>query len=69
MVVSDEQWVTMSEAAKAIGISLSKISRLAAVGKIKSQDNPYDMRTRLVDMDELKQMFPPRVPRTRGKKA
>lgn len=56
-----EQWVTMSAAAKEIGISLSKISRLAAVGRIKSQDNPYDMRTRLVDLDELRQIFPPRA--------
>lgn len=60
-----EQWVTMSEAAHEIGISLSKISRLASVGKIKSQSNPYDMRTRLVDLMELKEMFPPRM---KGKK-
>jgi len=55
-----EQWVTMSEAARTIGISLSKVSRLAALGRIKVQENPYDERTKLVDLVELRAKFPPR---------
>jgi hypothetical protein len=55
-----EEWVTMSVAARTIGISLSKVSRLAALKRIKSQSNPYDERTKLVDLNELRAMFPPR---------
>jgi len=61
----DEEWITMSEAASRLGISLSKISRLAAVGRIKTNLNPYDERTKLVDFTELRAMFPPRS--TKGK--
>lgn len=57
MASQQEQWVTMSEAAKEIGVALSKISRLAAQGKIKSQTNPYDERTKLVDLVELRRYF------------
>lgn len=56
----EEEWVTMSEAAAIIGINLSKISRLAATGRIKIQRNPYDERTKLVNLNELKEMFPPK---------
>jgi len=56
----NEEWVTMSEAAAAIGISLSKISRLAALGRIKTRSNPYDERTKLVDLVELRKIFPVR---------
>jgi DNA-binding MarR family transcriptional regulator len=55
-----EEWVKMSDAAKIIGVTASKLSRLAALGKIKVQRNPYDERTRLVDLSELREMFPPR---------
>jgi hypothetical protein len=52
-----EEWVPMSEAAKIVGVNLSKISRLASQGKIRSQNNPYDERTRLVDLVEVKRYF------------
>lgn len=57
MTEQQEQWVTMSKAAKEIGVTLSKISRLAAQRKIKSQTNPFDERTRLVDLVELRKYF------------
>jgi len=60
LMADQEQWVTMSEAAAEIGVSLSKLSRLAALGRIKSQKDPYDERTKLVDLVELRRMFPPR---------
>lgn len=56
----NEEWVTMSEAANRLGISLSKISRLATMSRIKTEHNPYDERTKLVDFTELRAMFPPR---------
>jgi len=54
---SGEQWVPMSEAAQAVNVNLSKISRLASQKKIKSQTNPYDERTKLVDLNEVKRYF------------
>ncbi len=56
----NEEWVTMTEAAEKIGVTLSKISRLAALGRIRTQNNPYDERTKLVDLVELRKMFPAR---------
>jgi hypothetical protein len=56
-MTDQEQWVTMSEAAREIGVTLSKISRLASQGKIKTQANPFDERTRMVDLIELRKYF------------
>ena len=55
-----EEWITMSEAARRIGISVPKISRLAANGKIATQRDPYDERVKLVNFAELRQIFPER---------
>ena len=55
-----DEWITMSKAARRIGISLSKVSRLAALRKIETRNNPYDERTRLVNYAELRRIFPPR---------
>ena len=55
-----DEWITMSEAAKRLGISLSKISRLASLNRIETQHNPYDEHTKLVNYAELRRMFPPR---------
>jgi DNA-binding MarR family transcriptional regulator len=50
-------WVAMKEAAEALGVSQSKISRLASKGKIQTQEDPFDERVRLVDLEELQRMF------------
>ena len=52
-----EQWMSMRTAAKRLGVSTNKISRLAAKGKIKTRENPLDERVRLVDFNELKDLF------------
>ena len=57
---AQDEWITMSEAAKRLGINLSKISRLAALGRIETRYNPYDERTTLVNFAELRRMFPPK---------
>ena len=56
-MMSEDEWVTMTQAAKEIGVTLSKISRLASLKRIKTQYNPYDERTKLVDLNELKRLF------------
>ena len=50
-----EQWVTMKVAARRLSISANKISRWANRGLIKSKDNPFDRRSRLVDLAELQE--------------
>jgi len=52
-----EQWMSMRAAAKRLGVSPNKISRLAAKGKITTRDNPLDERVHLVDFTELKALF------------
>jgi len=52
-----EQWMSMRTAAKRLGVSPNKISRLASKGKIKWRANPLDERVHLVDFNELKTLF------------
>ena len=37
-----DEWIPMTVAAKRIGISTVKVSRLAARGRIATQQDPYD---------------------------
>lgn len=55
-----DEWIPMNEAAKRIGISIVKVSRLAARGRIATQRDPYDERVKLVNFAELRQIFPER---------
>lgn len=50
-----EQWVTMKVAAKRLGIPAGKISRWANRGLIQAKPNPFDRRSRLVDLVELQE--------------
>lgn len=52
-----EQWMSMRTAARRLGVSANKISRLASKGKIKTRENPLDERVRLVDFAELHALF------------
>lgn len=56
--MSGEQWVNMGHAAQEVKVSVSKLSRLAAIGRIKTQKDPRDERVTLVDLVELRAMFP-----------
>ena len=55
--MADEQWMSMRTAAKRLGVSANKISRLASKGRITTRDNPLDERMRLVDFNELRALF------------
>ncbi len=57
MTEAREGWVSMSEAAKIIGVSVAKISRLAARGKIATRVNLKDERVKLVSINQLKAYF------------
>ena len=59
-MTQSDQWVPMTEAARQIGISAAKLSRMAKEGKVNTQKDPYDERLVLVNMEELRRIFPPR---------
>ena len=50
-----EQWVTMKVAAKRLSITANKVSRWANRGLIQTKPNPFDRRSRLVDLAELEE--------------
>jgi len=50
-----EQWVTMKVAAQRLGLSPSKVSRWSNKGLIQVKPNPFDRRSRLVDLIELQE--------------
>ena len=51
------QWVTMREAARLLGKSHPTISRLATQNIIKTKGDPTDRRVKLVDLDELRNLY------------
>jgi hypothetical protein len=53
-------WKPLTEAAKEIGVSFSKISRLVRQGRVPSRKDPRDERLTLVDMEALRKIFPPK---------
>jgi hypothetical protein len=50
-----EQWVTMKVAAGKLGIPANRISRWANRGLIQVKPNPFDRRSRLVNLAELQE--------------
>lgn len=52
-----EHWVTMSEASKATGLSIYKISRLGKSGKLETKRDTLDSRIRLVDVNALQRLI------------
>lgn len=52
-----EEWITMSEAARRLGTTVNKISRMADKGQIQTQKDPYDDRVKLVNYAEVYQIF------------
>jgi len=52
-----EEWITMSEAAKRLGIAASQISRLARRGEIKAVEDSLNRRVKLVEFSEVRRVF------------
>jgi DNA-binding MarR family transcriptional regulator len=48
-------WVTMKVAAQRLSLPASKVSRWANKGLIQVKPNPFDRRSRLVDLIELQE--------------
>jgi hypothetical protein len=55
-----EDWVSLSVAAREVKVSLSKLSRLVKEGRLQSARDPRDERLVLVNLEEVRAMFPPR---------
>jgi DNA-binding MarR family transcriptional regulator len=60
MQVAAEQWIPLSEAARRVGVSQAKLSRMVKLGQIKTKRDPKDERKTLVDLNELNAIFYPR---------
>lgn len=57
----DEQrreWVMLSEGARLVDVPPGKITQLIKKGEISTRRDPRDGRVRLVDVVELRRMFP-----------
>jgi excisionase family DNA binding protein len=54
----NEDWRGLTEAAKLVGVSYSKISRLVLQGRLRTKKDPYDERKTLVNMSEVWAIFP-----------
>ncbi len=59
MLAIDSNWVPLSTAAKRVGVSQSKLSRMVKLGQIESRKNPRDERQTLVNIVELQRRFNP----------
>ncbi len=53
----DEEWVTMSEAAKRLGVTPTQISRLASRGEIRVEQDAVNRRVKLVEFNEVRSLF------------
>jgi hypothetical protein len=57
MTGQQERWISMSKAADELGVPLSQISRLAKSGKIRAESDAVNRRVKLVEVNEVKQIF------------
>jgi hypothetical protein len=55
--MAEERWLPMSQAAEELGVPLSQISRLAKKGRIKSEEDAVNARVKLVEINEVRQVF------------
>jgi len=53
----EEKWVNMKEAAEELGITQSRVSRLAAIGVIKTKNSLINRRVRLVNVEEIRALL------------
>ena len=54
----ESSWLPLTEAAREIGISSAKLSGLVKKGRVEARKDPYDERVTLVNMAQLRAMFP-----------
>jgi predicted XRE-type DNA-binding protein len=52
-----EQWVTMTEAAEALGITPTQVSRLAKKGAIRAEADALNQRVKLVELNEVRRVL------------
>lgn len=54
------EWKPLTEAAREVGISPAKLSGLVKRGLVETEKDRRDERLTLVNMTQLREMFPPR---------
>lgn len=51
------EWITASQAARMLGVSLNKVSRMIKRGALETRAHPLDARIRLVRLSQVRQML------------
>ncbi len=57
LVATKDQWIPLSEAARRVGVSQAKLSRMVKLGKVETKKNPRDERQTLVNLVQLNRLF------------
>jgi len=52
-----DEWVTLTQAAKRVGVSVTKLSLMAKDKRFPTRRDPKDERKRLVNMADLYEIF------------
>lgn len=52
-------WISLTKAAGIFKVSGTKLSNMVKEGRIVCRDNPRDRRMTMLDLNELRRMFPP----------
>ena len=58
--MADIEWKPLTEAAKEVGISPAKLSGMVKRKRVQSMKDPRDERLTLVNMNQLRELIPPR---------
>ena len=57
MQVAAPDWIPLSEAARRVGVSQAKLSRMVKMGRIETKKDPRYERRTLVNIQELNKIF------------
>jgi hypothetical protein len=52
-MTQESAWIPLSAAAKLVGVSRPTMSRIVVDHNLKTKDDPFDRRVKLVNRDEL----------------
>lgn len=56
----ESDWRPLTEVAQELGISATTLSNRVKRKEIKSKKDPYDRRVTLVNMSDVRRLYPPR---------
>lgn len=60
MYQTSENWRPLTEVALELGVSPATLSNRVKQREVRSKKDPYDRRVTLVNMDDIRKLYPPR---------